>query len=376
MIFNNSYNSHLTQFSKDSLNWSKITKDSLRKVSGPWETLDKNITRKKSLDEMTFKGKSIELIKPDTCDVFGPQNSQRIIRRKLISKDTENIDPTTAGQKNKKFDNTQDYKQSQELLNYVAYENIPADRSYQTLIFDSERKDKPICNFEEDLDLITKYLNAIKLMSSYLFKKVNSFKNSPDYFFPGQRLDVFSLKMQLTLNFTKYACFYFLPSHEANLKIGKMSFLVLLMFTTLQFICNYFSLTYFKNDILTHSNRKILNKINNSSLSLSIKKYIIGQNIFTNAVLQAHFLRLLVANLQNVSTTDKSYVYYAFQALVAINYIINLDELIFDLLPIFLTIKDIKEQRYNYSLNGNEESAFETRSGIREEAVSMSSEMT
>ena len=364
MIFNNSYNSNLTQFSKDSLNWSKITKDSLRKVSEPWEPLDRNIKQKQSLDNPAFNGKSIELIKPDTCDVFGPQNSQRIIRRKLISKNIENIDPNTPGKIKKKFNNTQDYKQSEELLNYVAYENIPADRSYQTLIFESEKKDKSSGDFEKDLDLITRYLNAVTLISACIFKRINSFKNNSNYFFSVQRLDAISLKIQLGLNFTKYACFYSFPSYKQNLNIKVTSFLVLLMFTTLQLICNYFSLTYSKKNLLTYSNKEILNTINTSSLSLLIKKFIIGQSIFANAALQVYFLRVFVLNLKNMSRSDKSYVYYAFQILLAINVMINIDEFIFDLLPIFLTIKDIKEERSNYSLTVDAESVFSAKSSF------------
>lgn len=376
MIFNNSYNSNLTQFSKDSLNWNKITKDSFRKVSEPWESLDRNFKPKQSLDKPAFNGKSIELIKPDTCDVFGPQNSQRIIRRKLISKNIENMNPNIAGKMNNKVNKTQDYRQSEELLNYIAYETIPADRSYQTLIFETENKDKSSGDFEKDVDLITRYLNAITLISNCFFRKINSFKNNSNYFFSAQRLDAFSLKMQLSLNFTKYACFYSFPSYKQNLNTSTTSFLVLLMFTTLQIVCNYFSLTHSKKTLLTNSNKEILNTINTSSLSLLIKKYIIGQSIFANAALQAYFLRMFAINLKHMSRSDKSYVYYASQILLAINVIINIDEFIFDLLPIFLTIKDINDERSNYSLTVDEDSVFSVKSSFQKEPLSIRSEVS
>lgn len=351
MAYSNS-SPNLTQFSKDSLNWGKITKDSEQ-----WECLDKNFNEKKSSGAISLNGTPTELIKPAICDAFRPPNSQRVIRRKLISKDAENVDPRiiVTNLKRKTYQCPQQNKQPQELLNYVECKTIPADNSYQTLIFNAEETARQNVDRAPDVNLLTKYMEVAKICGAYTYQKLINFKNNQHYILKTQRINAFSLKIQLRLKFAKLVFFFYFLHYKQNLNFTYFNAFILFGFTSLSIACNYFSLTCIKETDVSYSNEEIIRKINTSSSFFLVKKYILAQNMFLNSLMPMYFLRIFWSNFNMGSLLQRYTAYSAFLALIVVNILVSLDELVLDVVPIFFEIIDSEKEiiKKNSQYNGN-----------------------
>ena len=359
---------NLTQFSKGSFDWTKVNNSRQQQKHLPELKSENDFQNKKELKNiLKQKINHLMLIEPDTCDIFGPQNSKRIIRRRAQNPNVIFKENTYLGsiidnspdlqQTNKNhYSNIINNNQQQILnnneasplnidyneLNYKINNNeINPDQSYQSVMFNGESIEI-VKNFSFIKILADKIIEQAAFASIVLKK----FQNSQYFIIKASRLKKIDLEIQLAifvLSVISYSLF--------SLTILFKSSNVLLLCSSitcciLQMILQYFGIDFAdkKTKTLIYCQTAIWNKINKSNLPFFLKKTLILQK----ALFNMFFIIFLSKNLFNFYGEAKSNTEKHLQNFTLLNIMLLLFELIHRIIPAFVTISLSDKEELEY----------------------------
>ena len=361
---------NLTQFSKGSFDWTKVNNSRQQQKHLPELKSENDFQNKKELKNiLKQKINHLMLIEPDTCDIFGPQNSKRIIRRraqnpKVISKENKylgsKIDDSPDLQQTSKShysniinNNQQHISDNNEIsplnidyseLNYrISNNEINPDQSYQSVMFNGESIEI-VKNFSFIKILVNKVIEQV-IFASIVLKK---FQKSQYFIMKDSRLQKIDLETQLAI-FVLSVISYFLFSLSILLKFSNVSLLCSSITSCIfQMILQYFGIDFADNNkettTLIYCQTAIWNTINKSNLPFFLKKTLILQKALFN-VFFILFLSKVLFNFYSEEGRNTEKYLHNFTLL---NVTLLLFELVHRIIPVFVTtsLSDKEELKY------------------------------